>query len=802
MGLFPWRVSWMAAAVLLTAVACEDPEERERALFQSGVAYFEAGDHERAMVEFKNAAQINPTNADAYYYIARIHESERSWREAFSTYLRTVEQARDHVDANVRLGRMYLLAGDYDEALARAEVAVSVEAENAEALALRAAIYLRRGQLHQAQEEALRALDVDPANVFATSVLVAYHRAKGRHREAVAVLKRIIDLNPAETSLRLLKIALHIERQEHAAAVADLRTLVETDPANTGYRISLARAYVSWGRPDAAEAVLREAIAAKPDDDETKLLLVDFLEKLRSLGAAENELTSFIHDAPDSFALRFGLAGLYNRQDRRTAAMAVLRDIIERDETGSQSIRARVSLARLSFAEGDRLAAQGLIAEVLAVEPENPGALLLRALIAFEERRFLDTISDLRTILRGDPGSSRAMALLSQAYLRNGEHALAIDSLMRLVELDAKNDIVRLQLSQLLARRGDLEAALDLLDESLELFPQVVPLLTTKAEVLIEMRRFAEAETVAEEVKALPRSELVYWALLGKTAFADSRFEDAVAALEKARESNPKSSALLVTLVRSLLGLERYDGAAKTLEDYLAVQPEDGEAWLLLGDVYVLLKQFESAAGAYNRATEGARSIDTGYLKLSKLQIRQGSNDKSVQTLRRGVAALPKSERLVLALALNLQRLGRFEQAMAVYEGFLRIDPRSAVVANNLAALVADHRTDDTEALRRAISLMERLQTSGNPQFLDSIGWLHYRVGEVAQAIAFLKRAIDLAPESLELTYHIGVAFLAEEKYALAHKHLKKALPAGVNLPFTGEARKALSKIPDPQSGS
>ncbi len=799
MAVFSRRIYWLLVAMALALAACEGAEERERGHFQRGVEYFTAGDRDRALIEFRNAAQINPANAEAYYYIARVYEAKKLWPKAFFSYLKSVEHAPEHVDANVRLGRMYVLAGDYDEALARSEVAIAADAGNAGAVALRGAVYLRQEKFDEARQEAFRALDLDPASVSATSVLAAFYRAQDQDLKAIAVLQRGLELNPAEASLRVLKIALHIDRQEHAEAEADLRFLADSFPDISQYWISLAKLYLSWDRPGDAEAVLREAVAANPENDKTKLILIDFIENQKKLlKAAESELTAFIDAAPESIALRFGLAELYGRHDKREAAMGVLRDISTRDETGPQGIRAKVSLARLNLLAEDSSSARGLIEGVLGVEPRNPAALLLRAQMLFDDGSFRGAVTDLRTVLRGDPNSIAALVLLSQAYLREGGIELAINSLIRLVELRPDSFTMKLQLSQLLARKGDLEGALRYLNESIESSSLTIPWLTTKAELLIEMRRYAEAVRTAEEVKAVSRGEPIYWALIGKAAFAEGRFADAVGAFENARGLDPNSNLFLAGLVQAFERLERRDDAVKALEDYLADHPEDSDARLRLGDIYFKLEDFASAQEAYREFTKSDPGSSAGHLRLAGVYFRQDREDEAIEVLRQGVAAAPHNERLTLGLALNLQRLGRFEEAIATYEAFLEIEPRSVTAANNMAALVADHENGDLKALRRALVLVEPLQTSDNPQFLDTIGWLYYRAGEANQAITFLKRAIALAPKNLEINYHLGMAFLAEGQIAPAREHLEKALPEeGLELPFTEEVKKALSSAPD-----
>ena len=98
---------------------------------------------------------------------------------------------------------------------------------------------------------------------------------------------------------------------------------------------------------------------------------------------------------------------------------------------------------------------------------------------------------------------------------------------------------------------------------------------------------------------------------------------------------------------------------------------------------------------------------------------------------------------------------------------------------NNLAAVIADHQYDDPARLDRALKLAERFQTSENPYFLDTLGWVHYRRGDRNQAIIFLRRAVENAPKTPQFRYHLGVVYYESGKTGLARNELEKAVAEG-----------------------
>ena len=85
-----------------------------------------------------------------------------------------VELDPKNLDATLRLPRLMLLSGQYDEALKMANAAGNLDQRNATISALKAAILFKLNEMGSAVTEAQTALDIDPSNADALIVLAAY----------------------------------------------------------------------------------------------------------------------------------------------------------------------------------------------------------------------------------------------------------------------------------------------------------------------------------------------------------------------------------------------------------------------------------------------------------------------------------------------------------------------------------------------------------------------------------------------------------------------------------------------------
>ena len=80
-----------AVALALVLTACGDANDREAKYIKRGIALFDKGDYEKAKLEFKNAAQIKPTDPEVRYRLGLVDEAQGDLRNAFVNFSIFVE---------------------------------------------------------------------------------------------------------------------------------------------------------------------------------------------------------------------------------------------------------------------------------------------------------------------------------------------------------------------------------------------------------------------------------------------------------------------------------------------------------------------------------------------------------------------------------------------------------------------------------------------------------------------------------------------------------------------------------------
>jgi len=111
-----------------------------------------------------------------------------------------------------------------------------------------------------------------------------------------------------------------------------------------------------------------------------------------------------------------------------------------------------------------------------------------------------------------------------------------------------------------------------------------------------------------------------------------------------------------------------------------------------------------------------------------------------------------ESAQLYNTLAYASYAQKRYQRAIDFYEKTLELDRNNSTALNSMGYILADTGKDTVKGLRfcrKAVDINPK-----NAAYLDSLGWAHYKCGDIPNARNWLKKAIDLAPQEKEIKEH------------------------------------------------
>ncbi len=783
-----------AVCVAIAVSGCGGAQSRKAKHLEKGESFLAAGNLEKARVEFRNALQIVPTDSEARYENGVVDEKLGNLREAAQFYQGAIDSNADAVRARAHLGRLYLLSGSADKALATITPGFAKHPDDVGLLTVRAAARVQLKDPTGALADAERAVKLAPTDEDAVSVLAGIYKSQGQTDKALALLQGAIKRNPNTVELRLVLAQLDASLGRKDEVEALLLELVRLRPEDKSHRLRLAQFYARTNQLDAAEKVLRDGVQALPADHELKTALVDFLATRRSRELAEQELTKLIAADPKDEQLKFLQADFYERGKEFAKAEQVYRAIIAADDVTGPGLTARNRLAALRVQLNDVPGAEKLIAEVLAASPRDNDALIMRGNLALAQKDPRTAIADLRSVLRDQPNSVGIMRSLARAHLANGEPALAEETMRRAVEINPADTGARLDLAQLLNQLGKPDQAKPVIDALVKQHPDDVQALDLQFNVALATKDLVTAKAAADALVATqPKSALgLYYQ--GEIAETDKRLDEALRLYTAALDLEPETLQPLEATTRVLADLKRVPEALKRLDDYIARYPKLPFPANLKGALLMAEKRATDAIPAFKLAIDREPTWWMPYRNLAAAEILVKDNNSAIATLKGGIEKAATPEPLEVELASFYEHSGHVDEAVQVYETALRANPKSDVVANNLAMLLVTYRKD-AASLDRAKQLVARFSESPNPTFLDTYGWVLYKRGEANAAVTTLEDVLAKAPNAAVTLYHLGMAQVLAGQPDAARDSLTRSLQSGRNFPGSEEAKATLDKL-------
>lgn len=782
--------------------ACGGAESRLAKHMEKGRDFLAKENLEKARIEFQNALQISPTNAEARFENGVVDERLGKPREAAAFYQGAIDVNSDHLGARTNLARLYLFSAQPDRAIELIAPALIKHPDDPELLAVRAAVKQQQKDPAGALADAERAAQLAPTNEDVIAVLAGLYTASHENAKAQALLERTIEKIPGTIDLRLALAQIYAQENRVAESEALLLKLVQLRPNDKAHRLRLAQYYARLKQTDAAEQTLRNAVKALPDDFELKIALIDFLTVDRSRDAAAQELEHMIAAAPKDEQLKFALARFYESEQRATDAEKVYQGVIAEHEFDASGLMARDRLAQLRLERADVPGAMQLIGQVLAKSPRDNDALALRGEIELRQQDPRAAIADLRAVLRDQPNAVAILRILAHAHLANGEPAVAEETLRHALEVAPGDAALRLDFAQVLIGINKPEQAKPLLAELIKQQPGNSAALHTQFRLSAAAQDWGTALSDANAITALQPKAAVGYYYQGLVAEAQKRNDDALRLYNEAVDAEPNSLEPLQAEVRLLVSLRRTDQAFRLADDITSRYPASPLGPEAKGELKLSARSYADAQRAFETAAARSPNWWPPYHGLAAIKIAQNDFDGAIAVLNKAKATVKQSERLGIELASAYDHSGKSDLAIAEYEAVLAHNPQSDVAANNLAMLLATQRTDPA-SLDRAKVLSARFSESVNPSFMDTYGWVLYKRGEAAASVPVLERVAAQEPNEPVVLYHLGMAQSLLGSPAQARENLSRAVQSGAKFSGLEEAKATLEKIAKlPQTAS
>ncbi len=377
-----------------------------------------------------------------------------------------------------------------------------------------------------------------------------------------------------------------------------------------------------------------------------------------------------------------------------------------------------------------------------------------------------------RRLVWVDDEDGEAWFQLAAMQARRGAFHLADASLARALDLNpARPGLLFLQ-GWVKENLGDAPGAIELYKHHLEVHPDDLSTRRRLVKLYVESNRLNEAYAEARRIStALPR-DIDALQVEAELALKTKHATEADRVLERMRALNPgqleNTARVVVVLARNGRGRD----AARLADAWAVRHPGDPagallavRAWSIAGNADSALSRAQLAVSLAPDSTEPRR------LLARTLQDAHRYDKAEAEWLRLR-ARLPGEPAVSLDLGGCRERAGNIDGAISAGREALAIAPDWAPALNFLGYVLADHERELPEARR----LIERAiaQDPENGAYVDSYGWVLYRLGRHVEAREQLEKAVSLTGGDPVVREHLGDVYrelkligLALEQYRL-----------------------------------
>ncbi|WP_459941598.1 MULTISPECIES: tetratricopeptide repeat protein [Deferrisoma] len=686
---------------------------------QRADAYLSEGKVREASIEYQAALQELPNDPDSLYGLARCLDVLGRPGEYRKTLARVLDANAGHIGANLDLAELLLSAGNYEEALERAETALKAAPLSARGLRFKAEALSGSGRVEDAVRAWLAATDSPEADEDTFRAAAAYLAWREGAAAGLEVCREGLRRYPDSPKLLETLVSLLVE----SGKTEEAKELLDAERSKSPEAVWVDRVW----------AQLLER-SGKPAD------AASYLEQRRSARAPSSEAWR---------ELTVALARVLLRTGELDRAGSVLNDALK-VKPGDPRLSAILADVLITTGRPDE--ARKYLEAAAKLEAGGRTALLLEAkmhLVSGRHRWAADALQKL--IARGDM-TVETHYLFAKALAGQRRWAAARAEFERVLQRVPSHPFARFDYAELLLDAGAPEAAdkvLGVLPERLLTLPRVRFLRT---EIFLAA---GELEAAARELReldqALPQNDRVA-KLQGDLERAKGRARRALEWYREARSRNPEGwEPLLAQLaVMKELGSPLRE-RIREVEDYLRLQGEVPIVLNYLATLYYEEGKLEEAASKIDRSLFLEPNYwSTRYMK-AKIIAAQGDLAKASVEFREAINLNPYQPHAYNDLAALLLRQGRVEEAEAVYREFLDRVPGEPYTANNLANLYLTlGRTEEALALAR----LAVAGAPGDPRVADTLGWALETAGLHEEAEPVLRFAAAKAPEDPEVLLH------------------------------------------------
>ena len=360
--------------------------------------------------------------------------------------------------------------------------------------------------------------------------------------------------------------------------------------------------------------------------------------------------------------------------------------------------------------------------------------------------------------------------LLQIAELHNSQQKFdkAAEALRQMLEIDPSNAELKRTLAQTYVRAEEYEKALRVYEELRELNPDNLDYLSEMATVHLMKKDYAKAAELFEAVLSHDSVAVDAKIKIGEAYFSQSEKDSTLIPLarsifERVRDKHPEDWRPYWFL-GAIGAVTRNDSISiPNFKKVTELAGWNADGWVYLSSVFLEKNKFGEVATILESALKVVPDDFRVNFFLGVAYHRLGRNEDAARLLERARELNPKDMGALSQLALVYDTMKMHEESDKLYEEGLKKEPENHLILNNYGYSLAERGLQLERALQMATKAVEAQPE--NSSYLDTIGWVYFRLGNYTEAEKYISRALEKGDVSAVVHEHLGdVYFMLHNK--------------------------------------
>ncbi|HQN66023.1 MAG TPA: tetratricopeptide repeat protein [Methylophilus sp.] len=447
-------------------------------------------------------------------------------------------------------------------------------------------------------------------------------------------------------------------------------------------------------------------------------------------------------------------------------------------ELSPDSTEAHQAASQLLVSSGNLKEAKPHIKKLLAKEDTRAhGFLYLTSLLSQQKDKgeVFDTVKEL----------AKPYPKLPEAYFAIAQSAwLAEDSEAAKKALDTADKLrpgweVAAQMQGQILQKNSPDKAITYYQQFLAKYPKANEVRLSYAKLLVSHKRYTEAKPEFVKLVEVSDGNPDISAVAGLLALESNETSMADKYLQMALDKGFKDSEQLYIYLGRSAEKQKNDQQALNWYDKVIVGNHYLEGRLSAANVISRTKGVDAAITMLDEVDNLTTEQQVTVIQAEASLLTQAKRDKEAyELLQKAVANMPDTAELIYDYAMAAERTGQLSVMESELYRLIKLKPDYASAYNALGYSFADRGIKLQEA-KNLIETALKLQP-GDHYILDSLGWVHYRLGNFNDAAKYLREAYNIQADP-EIAAHLGEVLWKLGQQEEARKIWANALEANPN---------------------